>query len=259
MQVESEFQNMVALVTGSSMGIGQKIAEDLAERGATVVVCDLEEKLGRSVAETIKQKGGQATFVRLDVTDETEVKTVFNQITSQFGRLDILVNNAGLTRGTPFEEIEAAEWDAVLAVNLKGPFLCTKYAVPSMKSKRFGRIINMSSIAAIAGGGFVGTAHYAASKAGIIGLTKAAAKTYAPFGITVNAVAPGPIRTRMSQSWLETKEAEVVQTIPVRRVGEINDVVRGVLFLASSDAGFITGHTFLIDGGITIASSKSIV
>lgn len=146
-----------------------------------------------------------------------------------------------------------------MAINLKGPFLFIKHMVETMKSQRYGRIINMSSIAAIAGGGFVGTAHYAASKAGLVALTKAAAKTLGPFGITVNAVAPGPIRTRLSDSWVPTREHEVVQSIPVRRIGEPEDIANVVCFLATKNAGFINGHTLIIDGGVTIVSSKNIV
>jgi 3-oxoacyl-[acyl-carrier protein] reductase len=180
-------------------------------------------------------------------------------VLDRFGSLHILVNNAGISRGTPLDEISPAEWDLLMRVNLKGPFLWTQAAAVPMKAAGFGRIVNLSSIAAIAGGGFVGTAHYAASKAGLIALTKAAAKTYGSFGITVNAVAPGPIRTRLSESWVPTRENEVAAGIPVRRIGEPDDIAAAVMYLASRESSFVSGHTLVVDGGVTIAAAKNIV
>jgi len=254
-----DFNGAVAIVTGGAMGIGRQIAEEFATAGAAVVVCDTEKDLGLQVISAIESKGRKGLFLGVDVTDEKMVEAVVARTIESFGRIDILVNNAGISHGTPLEEITAEEWDQVMAINLKGPFLFTKHVAQPMKTQQYGRIINMSSIAAIAGGGFVGTAHYAASKAGLVALTKAAAKNFGPFGITVNAVAPGPIRTRLSDSWVPTREKEVAETIPVRRIGESEDVSHVVRFLASKGSGFVNGHTFIVDGGVTIAASKNIV
>jgi 3-oxoacyl-[acyl-carrier protein] reductase len=259
MKIWEDFTGAVAIVTGGAMGIGRQIVNDFSAAGASVVVCDIEKNQGQVVIEKIKAKGGKGLFLAADVTDEKMVEHVIIQTNDTFGRVDILVNNAGITHGTPLEKIEADEWDQVMAINLKGPFLFIKHVVDIMKSQHYGRIINMSSIAAIAGGGFVGTAHYAASKAGLVALTKAAAKNYGSFGITVNAVAPGPIRTRLSDSWVPTHEKEVSESIPVRRIGEPEDISNVVCFLAAKRSGFVNGHTFIVDGGVTIAASKNIV
>ena len=259
MKTCDDFTGAVAIVTGGAMGIGKQIVEDFSKAGASVVVCDTEQEQGHRVIETIVQKGGKGLFLSADVTDEKMVQDVIARTNKAFGRIDILVNNAGISYGTPLEEIEAVEWDQVMAINLKGPFLFIKHVVHTMKSQQYGRIINMSSIAAIAGGGFVGTAHYAASKAGLVALTKAAAKNFGSYGITVNAVAPGPIRTRLSDSWVPTREKQVADTIPVRRIGEPEDVSNVVCFLASKRSGFVNGQTVIVDGGATIAASKNIV
>lgn len=259
MKTCDDFTGAVAIVTGGAMGIGKQIVEEFSAAGASVVVCDTEQEQGHRVIETIEKKGAKGLFLSADVTDEKMVQDVIARTNKTFGRIDILVNNAGISYGTPLEEIKAVEWDQVMAINLKGPFLFIKNVVHTMKSQQYGRIINMSSIAAIAGGGFVGTAHYAASKAGLVALTKAAAKNFGPYGITVNAVAPGPIRTRLSDSWVPTSEKQVADTIPVRRIGEPEDVSNTVCFLASKRSGFVNGQTLVVDGGVTIAASKNIV
>lgn len=256
---DNEFAGSVAVITGGAMGIGEGIAAALVGAGCAVVIVDFDAD-GPAVAERIGGPDGKARFLRVDVTEETEVAAAVADVRGREGKVDILVNCAGVTRATPIEQIPVEEWDLVMAVNLKGPFLWTKHLAPPMRERRYGRIVNMSSIAAIAGGGFVGTAHYAASKAGVSAFTKAAAKNFGPDGITVNAIAPGPIRTRMSRSWIEKgMEPEIAAGIPVRRIGEIADIVRTALFLAAPSAGFITGQTIFVDGGISIGPSKQTV
>lgn len=250
-----------AIVTGAAMGLGKEIASALAKAGAKVIIADIEEENGLAAAQEINNlSGGQyAAYCKANVLDEDSIKQVVRFTLSKFGRIDILVNSAGITQAKAIEEIEAQEWDRMMAVNLRGPFLFTKHVLASMKNQNYGRIINMSSIAAVLGGGAVGTAHYAASKAGIVALTKATAKDMGKYGITANAIAPGPCRTRMSDSWVHTDEEKVAKTIPVQRIGEPRDIANAVLFLASQESGFITGHTLFVDGGITIAGSKVIV
>lgn len=254
-----DLSGLNALITGGAIGIGREIAHEFSACGVGVAICDLDDAEGSSVAEEINQKDGKSLFIKTDVTDEESVIHSIAKALDTFGHIDIVVTCAGITRATPLEEIDAEEWDTVLAINLKGPFLYIKHIAKHMKSRNYGRIILFSSIAAIAGGGFVGTAHYAASKAGISALTKAAAKHLGPHGITVNAVAPGPVRTRMSMSWIPTREKEVASTIPVRRIGEPEDIAHMVLYLASRSTGLVTGQTLIIDGGVTIAASKNIV
>lgn len=244
-------EGKVAIVTGAAMGLGREFAMELTGAGAKVVVADREEAKGRSLVEELQQMGKDSLFVNVNVLNEQSVKQMVDSALHRFGKVDILVNSAGVTQGKPMEDITIEDWDLVLNVNLRGPYLCTKYVLPIMKKQRYGRIVNISSIAAMMGGGFVGTSHYAASKAGIIGFTVATAKEAAAYGITVNAIAPGPCRTRLSASWLSEHEEEMARTIPIQRVGEPGDIANAVLFFASESSNYITGQTLAVDGGLT--------
>jgi 3-oxoacyl-[acyl-carrier protein] reductase len=244
-------EGKVAIVTGAAMGLGREIALELANAGSKIVIADMDEDKGLSFVQKLKELGKDAYYVNVNVLKEDSVKQMVKRALDQYGRIDILVNSAGVTQGKPMEDISIEDWDFVLNVNLRGPYLCTKYVLPTMKEQRFGRIINLSSIAATMGGGFVGTSHYAASKAGIVGFTIATAKESASFGVTANAISPGPCRTRMSASWLSEHEDELAKTIPVSRVGEPKDIANAVLFLASERSSFITAQTLAVDGGLT--------
>lgn len=250
----------VAIITGGAGGIGQAIARRLVAEGCLVALLDIDETAGRAAAREIESsEPDTARFFRVDAASAPSIVKAVASVVSAFSRIDILVNSAGITRSTPLEEISSDEWDLVQAINLRAPFLFSQQAAPMMRAQRWGRIINLSSIAAIAGGGFVGTAHYAASKAGLIALTKAAARSMGKDGITVNAIAPGPIRTAMSARWIPTMEEEVAAGIPVGRIGEPDDIAAAVSYLASDHAGFVNGHTLIIDGGVTIGTTRHIV
>ncbi|GGG19156.1 SDR family NAD(P)-dependent oxidoreductase [Paenibacillus abyssi] len=244
-------EGKVAIVTGAAMGLGREFSLELAKGGAKIVIADREEEKGLEFERELKDSGNDALYVNVNVLKEESVALMIERVLEHYGRIEILVNSAGVTQGKPMEEISVEDWDLVLNVNLRGPYLCTKYVLPVMKKQRFGRIINISSIAAMMGGGFVGTSHYAASKAGIVGFTIATAKEGAAYGITANAIAPGPCRTRMSSSWLADHEEELARTIPVSKVGEPEDIANAVLFFASERSDFITGQTLAVDGGLT--------
>jgi 3-oxoacyl-[acyl-carrier protein] reductase len=244
-------EGKVAIITGAAMGLGREFALELAAGGAKIVVADLEEEKGSAFVKELAEAGHDAFYVKVNVLKEESVKDMVQAVVDHYGRADILVNSAGVTQGKPMEEISVDDWDFVLNVNLRGPFLTTKYLLPVMKQQKYGRIVNISSIAAKMGGGFVGTSHYAASKAGIEGFTVATAKEGAAYGITCNAISPGPCRTRMSAGWLADHEAELAKTIPVGIVGEPEDIAHAVLFFASEKSNFITGQTLAVDGGLT--------
>ncbi|WP_180956645.1 SDR family NAD(P)-dependent oxidoreductase [Bacillus canaveralius] len=244
-------EGRVSIVTGAAMGLGREIAIELAKAGSRIIVADIEKEKGHAFVEELSRLGKEAFYVNVDVGNEESVKEMVERSLNHYGQVDILVNSAGVTQGKPMEEISVDDWDFVLDINLRGPFLCTKYLLPCMKEQRYGRIINISSIAAMMGGGFVGTSHYASSKAGIIGLTIASAKETASYGITVNAIAPGPCRTRLSSSWLAEHEDEMARTIPIPKVGEPADIANAVLFFASEKSNYITGQTLAVDGGLT--------
>ncbi len=241
-------QGRVALVTGAAQGIGRTIALTLARDGATVAVVDiLEDKLA-GVVEEIKAAGGQAAGFKMNVTDEDNIKQIFKQVVEQFGRLEILVNNAGITRDQLMMRMKRADWDLVISINLTGVFLCTQAAVPTMLKQRWGRIVNISSINGQMGQ--AGQANYSASKAGVIGLTKATAREVAPRGITANAVAPGYIETPMTEVLSAELKETMLKMVPLGRIGTPQDVANAVRFLASEEAGYITGQVLGVNGGM---------
>jgi 3-oxoacyl-[acyl-carrier protein] reductase len=237
----------VALVTGASRGIGRVIAGTLAEAGARVVLGARDAaRLGEAVGE-ITAAGGQAEPVGLDVADKSSVEAAIAGLLSRYGRLDVLVNNAGITRDNLLLRMKADEWAEVLATNLTGAFLCTQAALKPMLKQRSGRIISVTSVVGLTGN--AGQANYAASKAGLVGFTKSVAREVASRSITVNAVAPGFIETDMTAAMTDKAREAVVSAIPMGRVGGARDVAAAVAFLASDEAGYITGQVLAVDGG----------
>ncbi len=241
-------ENKVALVTGSARGIGKAIAEKLARNGYSLVICDIREDEVISTVKEIKLLGTSAIGVKVDVTKADEVDNLFEQAKNSLGSIDVLVNNAGITRDTLLVRMPESDWDAVIAVNLKGTFNCTKAAAKYMMKQRRGKIINIASVVGIIGN--VGQANYSASKGGVISLTKSAAKELAPRGITVNAVAPGYIETEMTKVLSEETKQAFLNLIPLKRAGLPADVANVVAFLVSPDADYITGQVINIDGGM---------
>ena len=244
-------KNKVAVVTGASQGIGHEAALVLAEAGAKVVVAARNEEKLAALAGAIADAGGEAFALKMDVADAEQVKTGFKQVIEKFGRLDILVNNAAVTRDGLAMRMKKDDWDAVLQTNLTGAHLCIQQALPTMMKARAGRIINISSV--VAQSGNAGQANYVAAKAGLIGLTKAIAIEIASRGITVNAVAPGFIETPMTDVLSDKVKEELKVRIPLGRMGSARDVAAAIVFLASDEAGYSTGHVLNVNGGMHLA------
>lgn len=247
-----ELKNRVALVTGARRGMGKTHALALSSQGAKVVVTDISAPDCQMVVEEIRAKGGEALSLKLDVANKAEVEQVFTEVIKQFGRLDILVNNAGIFTPKPALELTEEDWERMLAINLKGQFLCAQRAAKEMGKNHWGRIINIASIASgQVGVGFAGGAHYTASKGGIIGMSETLAVEWAPLGINVNVIAPGAIDTPMVQAAQIPQEAmgAMIQRLPLKRIGRPEEVSALVVFLASEEASYITGATFYVDGG----------
>ena len=241
----------VALVTGASQGIGWDIAQALVVAGAKVAVAArTEEKLALLVGE-IETAGGEAIAIKMDVADAEQVKAGFKRVIDKFGRLDILVNNAAITRDGLAVRMKADDWDAVIRTNLTGAHLCIQQALGTMMRARAGRIINVSSVVAQMGN--AGQANYVAAKAGLIGLTKAIAMEIASRNITVNAVAPGFIETPMTDVLSDKVKEELKARIPLGRLGVPRDVAASIVFLASDEAAYITGHVLDVNGGMYLA------
>ena len=244
-------KDKVAVVTGASQGIGRDTALALAQAGAKVAVAARsEEKLAALVTE-IEAAGGTALAVKMDVADADQVKAGFKQVIEKFGRLDILVNNAAITRDGLSMRMKQDDWEAVLKTNLTGAHLCIQQALSSMMRARAGRIINISSV--VAQSGNAGQANYVAAKAGLIGLTKAVAMEIASRNITVNAVAPGFIETPMTDVLPDKVKEELKTRIPLGRMGSAREVAAAIVFLASDEAGYITGHVLNVNGGMHFA------
>jgi 3-oxoacyl-[acyl-carrier protein] reductase len=244
-------KDKVALVTGASQGIGWDIAQALVVAGAKVAVAArTEEKLALLVGE-IQTAGGEAIAVKMDVADAEQVKAGFKQVIDKFGRLDILVNNAAITRDGLAVRMKADDWDAVIRTNLTGAHLCIQQALGTMMRARAGRIINVSSVVAQMGN--AGQANYVAAKAGLIGLTKAIAMEIASRNITVNAVAPGFIDTPMTSVLSDKVKEELKARIPLGRLGVPREVAASIVFLASDEAAYITGHVLDVNGGMYLA------
>jgi 3-oxoacyl-[acyl-carrier protein] reductase len=238
----------VALVTGASQGIGRACALALAEGGAAVALMARNEEKLAAVAKEIEAKGGQAAAFRMDVGNEDEVKAGVRSALERFGKIEILVNNAGVTKDTLLLRMKRSDWESVIQTNLSGAFFCTQAAIGAMLKQRWGRIINISSV--FGQTGQAGQANYAASKAGLIGFTMAMAREVASRNITVNAVAPGYIETAMTEGLTPEMKSKVHEMIPLGRPGTDMDVAHAVRFLASDEAGYITGHVLKVNGGM---------
>lgn len=248
-----DLKNKIALVTGGKQGMGKAHAIALASQGAKVVVTDRTAEVCAEVVAEIISKGGEAMCFKMDVTNKAEIDGVFDEVIKKFGRLDILVNNAGVYNPKPALEITEEDWDNLIDINLKGQFLCAQRAAKEMLKNKWGRIINIASIASGSVGiGIAGGTHYTASKGGVIGMTEALAVEWAGLGINVNAIAPGAIDTLMSRKVILSEEemrAFLDQNVPLKRIGRPEEVSAMVVFLASDEASYVTGATFTVDGG----------
>ena len=246
-----DLNGKVALVTGASRGIGREIALTLAGYGATVIVnYNGSEEKAEEVVGKIKEAGGKAEALRCNVTEFDRSKELIDQVIKSYGKLDILVNNAGITRDNLIMKMSEADFDDVIAVNLKGAFNCIRHASRQMLKQRGGRIINISSVSGVMGN--AGQANYCASKAGIIGLTKSVARELGSRGITSNCVAPGFIKTEMTDVLSEDVKRSMGEQIPLKRFGETRDIAEAVAFLASDSASYITGQVLQVDGGMAM-------
>ncbi len=238
----------VSIVTGGARGIGKAIALALVREGAKVAIVDFDQVAATALKNEIEKNQGVAIAVPCDVSKSSEVKAMVDQVINAFGRIDILVNNAGIIRRGTIETVTEEDWDRVIEVNLKGTFNCCKAVVETMKRQRYGKIVNVSSIAGKMGD-ITSAPGYGPSKAGIDALTKTLARQLAPYGINVNGVAPHAIETEMSAQWSEERRKEIIASIPLARLGKPEDVAEAVLFLASDEASFITGEILDVNGG----------
>ena len=241
----------IAVVTGASRGIGKAIAMKFAQLGATVVInYNGSAQKAEEVKQSITADGGRAVIMQCNVADYDACEAFFKDVINQFGRIDILVNNAGITKDGLIMRMSEEDFTSVVDVNLKGTFHCIRFASRQMMKQRSGRIINMSSVVGISGN--AGQINYAASKAGVIGMTKSAAQELASRGITVNAIAPGYIETDMTNVLSDKVKEETMKQIPLGRLGQTGDIAAAAAFLASDEAGYITGQVLAVDGGMAI-------
>jgi len=243
-----ELSGKVALVTGSAQGIGKAIALLLAKNGADVVVSDINLEKAQETTNEIQGMGRRSFAIKVNVADLKDVERMVEAIVEQFGRIDILVNNAGITRDRLILRMTEEDWDAVLNVNLKGTFNCTKAVIRHMSKQKSGKIVSIASVSGEMGN--PGQANYAASKAGVIGFTKTIAREFAGRGINVNAIAPGYIQTPMTDAVPEKAKEELKRMIPMERLGKPEDVAQAVLFLVSENSSYITGQVLNVNGGI---------
>ena len=243
-----QLSQRVSIVTGASQGIGEAIARELAQEGASVVLVDIQQEKLEEVAQKIKTTGGEAFVCPGDVTRFDEVAQVVKNVLHQYKRIDHLVNNAGITKDNLLMRMKEEEWDAVLAVNLKGAFNFCKAVIRNMIANRYGRIVNISSVVGLMGN--AGQTNYAASKAGLVGFTKSLAREVASRGITVNAVAPGYVTTFMTNSLPEEVKQKFLEIIPMKRFGWPEEVAHLVKFLLTDEAAYITGQVININGGM---------
>ena len=244
------FEGKIAVVTGAARGIGQAIAYNLAANGADIVLGDIKAEWLTESAEGVKKLGRKVWCFELDVTNATAVQSVFNDIAAETGRIDILVNNAGITRDGLLMRMSEEDWDAVLTVNLKGTFACTKAVSRIMMKQRSGSIINIASVVGLMGN--AGQANYAASKGGVIAFTKSVAKEFASRNIRANAVAPGFISSKMTDALSDEVRQKMLEAIPLASFGTPEDVANAVAFLASDQSSYITGQVISVNGGMVM-------
>ncbi len=237
-----------ALITGGGRGIGREIAFKLASAGCDVAICDIDATTAEATAKDLEATGIKSIGIAANVADAASVEAMFKTFIEKFGKMDILVNNAGITRDGLVMRMKEEDWDAVLTVNLKSAFLCCREAARPMMKARSGTIISIASIVGLMGN--AGQANYAAAKAGMIGLTKTLAKEFSSRNITVNAVAPGFIKTAMTDKLTDDDRAKLTNAIPLERLGYPDDIANAVLFLASPMASYITGHVLSVNGGL---------
>jgi 3-oxoacyl-[acyl-carrier protein] reductase len=242
-------KDKVSIVTGAGQGLGRAIALALAQKGSDVVICDINSESIQKVAEEINAIGRKTLPLKVDVSKAPEVKAMVERTLEEFGRIDILVNNAGICQVISIENMTEKDWDKVMAVNLKSVFLCSKAVMGIMKRQRNGRIVNLGSIAGKVGGIMTG-ANYSVSKAGVMCFTKALARELAPYGVTVNAIAPGVIETEMTRNISQGDFSQFLKTIPLGMIGSPEDVANAVLFLVSNEAHYITGEILDVNGGM---------
>ena len=246
-----ELNDRVAIVTGSGSkkGIGRTIALALANQGAAIVVADLNLEGIDDTVSAIKEAGGKAIGVELNVTNKDSVDAMVEKVLAEYGRIDILVNNAGISQKVTVQDMTLEDMTRIFNVNMFGLFLCTQAVLDPMKKQKFGRIINLSSVSAKRGGGVFGGAHYSASKAAVLGFSKNLAREVAVDGITVNSVAPGLVNTEIWKSLPEEDAKKVIDSIPMGRPGEVSEIASAITFLASKEASYITGEEIDINGG----------
>lgn len=243
-------KDKVAVVTGGAQGIGKEIALTLAQAGANIVICDVNSETLEKTKQEIENLGSKVLTFVVDVTVPEQVDNMISGVVKEFNRVDILVNNAGITRDGLVMRMKESDWDLVLDINLKGAFNCLKAVTRPMMKQRYGKIINISSVVGIMGN--PGQVNYCASKAGMIGLTKSAAKELGTRGITVNAVAPGFIRTPMTDQLTDEQKQQIFSQIPQGKLGEAQDIANLVLFLSSNLSDYITGEVVRVDGGMAM-------
>ena len=242
-------KDKVALITGGGSGIGAAVARRFAHEGAVVAIADVVPQGAQEVIAEITKNGGKAIFTQVDVHKADEVSAMVERVVTELGRLDILINNAGVTRDNLCARMSEEEWDFVLAVNLKGTFLCAQAAYRPMRKQKYGRIVNTASVVVR---GNMGQVNYSASKAGVIGLTRTLALEYARSNITVNCIAPGFIATPMSAAMSDKVKELALERVPLNRMGTPEEVADLHLFLASEEAGYLTGQVIFLDGGVSV-------
>lgn len=241
-------KDKVVVLTGAAQGIGASIAKVFSNQGAKLALIDKQEELLKNFAEELKRTNENVSYFSFDITDKSSVKEAIAKIKDQYGRIDVLVNNAGVTRDSMSYKMTEENWDLVMDINLKAPFLLIQEVFPIMKEQKDGAILNASSVSSE---GNVGQANYAASKAGLIGMTRSLALEFARYNVRVNCVAPGFTETEMIKTIPDEVKAKIVEKVPMRRLAQPEEIADAYLFLASDNAKFITGQTIFVDGGLT--------